>query len=339
MKKRLFDYLVHNHILTFSSMEESFYKYKKLDKRIKLEQNILELNYLKESPFPFDQTTIVSISNEDNLSLWFYKKDGRKFFPEALLLFRFLIKKYSNGLFIFKGTVTKIVIIKDEQLISSFVKERLTVLETKLIKEEFSLKNSDTHIFENQEYLEVIEESFSSIRFLDILQVLNISIDIKSLLNRGLILFSLPLLIASILLLFSLGSYHFYIKDKHNKLYERYQSKQKNISKIKEELSLYESSTEVFTALEKEFFYSNKVVALFTITEQVKEENITLSYIRMNEEYIEFEVRTADIEKIPFFTEKLFSFGIFSSVKNSSTQNLPHGQVKATMQAILKRRD
>ena len=198
MKKKLFDYLTNRHILKFSSIEESFFIYKKLDKHIKLEQNILELNYLKESPFPFEKTMIVSISEEDNLYLWFYKKDEKRYFPEALLLFRSLVKEYSDGLFIFKDSVTKIVVIKDKRLIGSFVKEKVSAFDIKLMEEEFLLKDSQTHILETEEYHLFLKESFSSVRFSDFLQILNISIDFKSLINRTLVGFSLPLLIASI---------------------------------------------------------------------------------------------------------------------------------------------
>ncbi len=338
MKKKLFDYLINRHILKFSSIEESFFIYKKLDKRIKLEQNILKLNYLKESPFPFEETMIVSVSEEDNLYLWFYKKDEKRYFPEALLLFRSLVKEYSDGLFIFKGTLTKIVIIKDKRLIGSFVKDKVNTFDIKLMEEEFLLNDNQTHIIEAEEYKPFLKESFSSIPFSDFLQILNISIDFKSLINRIILGFSLPLLIASILLMLSLSGYYFYIQQKHETLYTLYKSKQKHISKIKEEVSKYESSTEVFNSIESEFTYSNKTVALFAITEEVKEQNMTLFYIRMNEENIEFEVRTMESAKIPLFTEKLFSVGLFASVKNSSTQNLPRGKVKATMHAVLKAR-
>ncbi len=339
MKKKLFDYLVNKHILKFSSIDESFFIYKKLDKRIKLEQNILKLNYLKESPFPPEKTTIVSISEEDNLYLWFYKKDKKRHFPEALLLFRSLIKEYSDGVFIFKDSeISKILVIKEKDLIASFVKKRVTTFDIKLIEEEFLLKSNQTHIVEEKEYKLFLEKSFSSIRFSDFLQVLNISIDFKSLTNRILLDFSLPLLIASILVMVSLFGYYFYIQQKHEKLYTLYKSKQKNVSKIKEEVSKYELSAEVFNSLKSEFTYSNKTVALFAITNEVKEQNMTLFYIRMNEENIEFDVRTMKSKKIPLLTEKLFSLGIFSSVKNSSTQNLPYGKVKATMQAVLKAR-
>ena len=338
MKKKLFDYLVNSHILKFSSIEESFFIYKKLDKHIKLEQNILKLNYLKESPFPSEKTMIASISEEDNLYLWFYKKDEKRYFPEALLLFRSLVKEYSDGLFIFKDTLTKVVIIKDNCLIGSFVKDRVSNFDIKLMEEEFLLKDNQTHIIEAKKYKLFLEESFSALKLSDFLQILNISIDFKSLINRALIGFSLPLLISSIVLMLSLSGYYLYIQDKHEKLYTLYKSKQKNVSKIKEEVSKYEEITEVFDSFENEFTYSNKTVALFAITEEVKEQNMTLFYIRMNEENIEFEVRTMDSLKIPLFTEKLFSSGLFTSVKNSSTQNLPRGKVKATMQAILKER-
>ena len=338
MKKKLFDYLTNRHILKFSSISESFFIYKKLDKRIKLEQNILELNYLTESPFPLNETMLVSVSEEDNLYLWFYQKDKKRYFPEALLLFRSLLKEYSTGLFIFKGSVTKIVVIKDKCLIASFVKERVGSFDIKLMEEEFLLKSNQTHIIEIEDYNIFLKESFSSIKFSDFLQILNISINFKSLLNRAVIGLSLPFLIASVLLMVSLSGYYFHIQENHEKLYLLYKSKQNNISKIKEKVSNYEASTEVFNSFESEVIYSNKIIALFAITQEVKEKNMTLFYIRMNEEDIEFEIRTMDSLEIPLFTEKLFSLGIFSSVKNSSTQNLKNGQVKATMQAILKAR-
>lgn len=336
MKKKLFDYLANKDILKLVSMNESFFLYKRLDKKVKLDRNILEINYLNNSPFPVTQTMIVSIYDKNDIYLWFYKKDTKHYLPEALLLFRLLINNYSNGIFIFKDSVIKILIIKDNCLVSSFLKKRLSEFDIQLMKEEFLLKDNQTYIFELEEYNSLLQKGFSTLKVSDFLQLLNISIDFKSLINRALLNLSLPLLISSILVIVSLSGYYFYVEDKHEKLYKIYQTKQKSLSKIKREVSKYEDSIEVFNTIKNEFVYSNKIVALFSITQEVKESNMSLFYVRMSEENIEFEVRTEDSLKIPKFTEKLFSLGIFSSVKNSSTQNLPHGKVKATMQAILK---
>lgn len=339
LKKKLFDYLVNRDILKLASMNNSFFISKKLDKIVKLEHNILELNYLKESPFPIVNSYIVSILEEDNLYLWFYnKKDKKHYIPEALILFRFLNKEHRDGLFIFQDSITKIIIIKDSCLVGSFVKNKLSNFDIKLIEEEFSIKDGQKYFFNTKEYKYLLEEAFNNLKISDFLQVLNLSIDFKSLINRGLVNLSLPLLVSSILVIISLSGYYFYIQDKYDKLYKIYQTKQKSVSKIKDKVLKFEESVELFNSINKEFTYSNKTVALFAITKEVKEHNMTLFYIRMSEENIEFEIRTKNSSKIPQFTEKLFSLDIFSSVKNSSTQNLTAGKVKATMHAILKER-
>lgn len=338
MKKKLFDYLDNRDILKLASIDKSFFIYKKLDKQIKLEDNILKINYLKESPFPIEKTMIVSILEDKKLYLWFYKKDTKHYLPEALLLFRYLVKNYSDGLFIFKDSVTKIIVIKDSCLVISFVKKGLTQVDIKLIKDEFLLKNNEIYTFELDEYKGLLQNSFSALKLSDFLHILNLSIDFKALINRALINLSLPFLLSSILVIISLSGYYLYIQDKHEKLYKIYQDKQKSLSKIKRDVSKYEESIELFNSIKNEFTYSNKIVALFAITQEVKEQNMTLFYIKMSDENIEFEIRTEDSSRIPLFTEKLFLSDIFSSVKNSSTQNLPHGKVKATMQAILKAR-
>ena len=57
----LFNYLIKKNIISISSFEESFFIYKKLDKKIKLTTEIIELNYGNESPYESNQLNITSI--------------------------------------------------------------------------------------------------------------------------------------------------------------------------------------------------------------------------------------------------------------------------------------
>ncbi len=339
MKKRLFDYLSNRKLLKLSYVYESFFLYKKLDRPTKLKKEILKLNYLKESPYDKDNTTLVSIVEEDNLYLWFYKKSKIRLIPEALLLFRYLSKKYDNGLFIFEeDSINHIIVIKDKRMIASFGKRNIRDLDIKLMRENFSFLEKDTIKFSKNEYRTILKNGLNSLKISDILQLLDISLDFRRFLDKAIQLFSLPLLIGAILLVLILSGYNYYIKDRYNKLYSIYQSKQKNTLAIKEKVEKSNKLIETFNKIfHDEFKYKDKIVAIFEITKEVNEQNMTLFYIRSNSSDIEFEVRGDKEDRVPKLIEKLFLLGYFNDVKSDSIQHIRGDTIKVKMSATLKR--
>ena len=175
-------YLLSKQFIMFAKVEDSFFLYKKLDKKIKLTPEIIKLNYLKESPYALDESSISSIVSHDNLYLWFHRGAGSRYLPEALLIYRKLIKKYANVLCIVRGEIDKVVVVKEGILVSSFSRKSITKSNIFLIQDEYGVK--EILVIEKDKYDDFINDAYNFLTPNDLLNILNIQIDFKSLLNR-----------------------------------------------------------------------------------------------------------------------------------------------------------
>lgn len=333
----LVNYLIKKKILNLSPFEDSFFLYKKLDKKIKLTTEIIELNYGKESPYENNKLNITSVIDDENLYLWFNKKDKKlKFLPIPLLLFRKLSVQYKNTICIFKGEVDKVLIIRNSQLIASFIKKNICDSDIMLIKNEYLLE--DIKIVNEDEFENFFQDVFKYLTYNDLFNILNIKIDIKGAVNTFIIWSALPFLISSILLVLIIGSYNFYRQMENEKLLERYNHSKSTTQKMKSAINQNEEFNEVFTALSKEFKYTDKAIIFSEILKISKDMNMSLEFIRIHDMNVNFVIVTKNEEKIPLFTTKLFETTLFKDVKNISSQKLRKFFTKATMQAKLKER-
>jgi len=333
----IFRYFIKRGIIKRSKIEDSFFIYKKLDKKIKLSQEIIKLNYTKESPFLEIETNITSIFEETNLYLWFYKdSESYRYLPESLLLFRYLVKKYDDRIIIFQGNINYVVIIKNGILISSFSKKNIDKNNLLSIKDEYFVEKEI--FFLEEEYNVFLEKSYSSLKYNDLFQILNIKLDIKSVLNNIIQWIALPLLFSSLLLTGIIAGYTFYQKNENSKLFENYRSSTKEIREIKDNVNRNEELNRVFLSLKNEFKYIDKSLAMSEIIKISKDLNITLSFIRLEDFRVNFVFFTEKEENVPLFTTKLFESNLFSDIKNISSHRIRNIKTKATMQAKLKER-
>jgi hypothetical protein len=338
LKKKLFDYMFRRKLFKLFYIEESFFLFQKLEREIKLTQELLHLNYLKLSPYPLEKTNLTAILEEKSLYLWFYNDNSIRKVPEALLLYRYFNKKYSDGIFIMKSKKDKAIVLKDNTLVASFSKEKIAEFDVKLALDKFYLEKKQVFYIENNEYEDILHQSFDALKFQDILQLLNISFDISDFFKKAISFTALPLLISTIILSLLLFAYNSYNEVKYEELFNIYKEKQKKTVEIKDEAERYEDYNKVYENLSKEFSVGDKTVALFKIIEEAKKQNLILAYIRMNDADITFEVRTTESEKIPVYVKALFASELFTDVKNTSTVKIKKSQVKVTMQAILNER-
>jgi len=328
----LFNHLIKKNIISVSPFEESFFLYKRLDKKVKLTREIIELNYGNESPYD-NKLNITSIFNNKNLYLWFHKKDTvSKPLPSALLLFRSLAIKYKNTICIFKGEPNKILIIKNNQLVASFIKKNIHDRDIILMKEEYFVE--DVEFFNENEF----KDGFKHLTYNDLLNILHLKMDFTKVMNDFIKWSALPFLISSIFLMFIIGGYDFYKQMGNEKLLEEYTHKKNLTQKMKDSITKNEELNEVFTILSNEFKYIDKAVVLSEILQISKDLNISLEFIRIEDMNVNFIVVTKNEEKIPLFTTKLFKTTLFNDVKNISSQKLRKVLTKATMQATLKER-
>ena len=333
----LVNHLIKKKIINLSPIEESFFLYKKLDKKIKLTTEIIELNYGKESPYKDSKLNITSVIDSENLYLWFNKEDKKsRFLPLSLLLFRKLSAQYKNTICIFKGDVDKVLIIKNSQLVASFIKKNICDSDIVLIKNEYFLE--DIKIFNENEFETFFQDSFRYLSYNDVFNILNIKMDIKSGVNTFITWSALPFLISSILLVLIIGSYNFYRQTENEKLLKRYNESKSTTQEMKSDINRNEEFNEVFTVLSKEFKYKDKAVIFSEILKISKDMNMSLEFIRIHDMNVNFVIVTKNEEKIPLFTTKLFETTLFKDVKNISSQKLRKLFTKATMQAKLTER-
>ena len=333
----IFRNLIKREIINISTMKENFFIYKKLDKKIKLSQEIIKINYSSESPFLVNETNITSVSEENYLYLWFSKKtESQRYLPESLLLFRHLVKTHQNAICIFKGDVYRILIIKNSILKASFVKRNITENDLLLMKDEYFL---DTEIiFDKDEYDSFLKKSYKYLLSNDLLSILNIQLDFKSTLNSIIQWSALPLLISSIILTGFIAGYDFYQKSENEKLFNIFKDSAKLTSEIKNSVNKNEELSEVFSSLDNEFKYINKSLAISKILKISEDLNMTLEFIRIDDARVQFVFLTLKEERIPIYTTKLFESQLFSDIKNISSKKIRNIITRATMQAKLKER-
>jgi len=335
LKKKLFDYLAGRKLFKLFYIEESFFLFQKLDRDVSLSQELLQLNYLKLSPYPLEKTSLTAISEDKNLYLWFYNESTIRQVPEALLLYRYFNKQYSDGIFIFKAEKDKAIVLKDNALVASFSKQHIADFDVKLALDKFYLDENEVRYVEQSEYQDILGKSFEALKFKDVSQLLNISFDMSKVFQQAVSFLALPLLIGATAISLLLFVYQSYNEIEYEQLFSVYKEKQNKTVEIKEEAEQYEEYNEVYENLSTEFSTGDKTVALFQIIKETKEQNLTLSFVRMNDADITFEVRTNQTEKIPVYVKELFESGLFSDVKNTSTVKLKKSEVKVAMQATL----
>ena len=325
--------LLEKDIVRFSTIENSFFLYKKLDKKIKIDKNIINLNYKKESPYSNDKTTIVSIANNDNLYLWFIKGDYYNYIPEAYILYRKLLLDYTDIIFIIKGEIDKVIVIKDSILVSSFSKSKISRNDIILLQDEFNL-NKIVEIKE-AEYQQYIKDAIEYLKFSDLLYILNIKFDFKDSAIKAVQFLALPVFISSIVITIAVASYYFYIEKEKDRLYNLYKKDQKLNYKIKTKIENNQEKDIIYQNLSKEFRYIDKSIALSEILKKTDDMNMSLNYIKIYENHVNYTIKAKNDNIIPIYVKELFESNLFEDIKNTNSRKIKD-YIEVTMSGKLK---
>ncbi len=331
--KLLVNLLLEKDIVKFSNIENSFFLYKKLDKKIKIDKNIINLNYKKESPYPEDKTTIVSIADNDNLYLWFIKGDSYNYIPEAYILYRKLLLKYTDIIFIIRGEIDKIIVIKDSILVSSFSKSKISRNDIILLEDEFNL-NKIVEIKE-VEYQQYIKDAVEYLKFSDLLYILNIKFDFKDSAIKAVQFLALPVFISSIVITIAVASYYFYIEEEKDRLYSLYKKDQKLNYKIKTKIENNQEKDIIYQNLSREFRYIDKSIALSEILKKTDDMNMSIKYIKIYENHVNYTIKTKNNNIIPIYVKELFESNLFEDIKNTNSRKIKD-YIEVTMSGKLK---
>lgn len=330
-------YLLKQNFIKLSKVEDSFFLYKRLDKKITLSLEIISLNYLSDSPYPPRETKITAITEKDGFYLWFNKGNSEYYLPEALLIFRQALKKYSDAIIIVNGAIDKVIVIKNKQLVATFAKDIILEKDLFLIKDEYAL--TKTVVLDNEHYASFFKDSFKYLKFNDIFNILNIKLDIKSFLNKFIIFSAVPILITTVIIFIFIAVYATYLDNQNKELYNRYKKSQLLTRTIKDKIERVEGLNMLFKSLSEEFKTEDKVIVISSIIRLSRELNMTIFYINSYDKNIDFIIKTEDSSQIPIFTKRLFKTKLFSNIKNVSSQKIKGKLVKVTMNATLEERE
>ena len=337
LMEAIINFLLKKKIIKLSYIENSFFLYKKLDKKIKLTQEIITLNYSSESPYLLKNSVISSIIENENLYLWFTKGSKSRYLPEAHLIFRRLQESHDNLIFIIDGAPNKVIIIKNGNMIASFSKVNISIMDKKLMENEYQI---DTIIeLTEEEYTGYIENSLKFLTINDLLNILNIKIDMKELFSKTIYFLALPLLITSIILTLLLAGYSFYLDTQKELLDKEFKDRQRSNKEVKETIFDNDKENIIYQELRREFRYVDKTIALSKILKITDDMNMTMYYIKIYDKNIDFIIKTTNSSKIPFYIKKLFETNQFEDVKNLNTRKMRKSITEVTMSAKLKEVD
>jgi len=329
----LINYLLKKQIIKLSSIENSFFLYKKLDKKINLTPDIIALNYSSESPYSAKNSDISSILDNENLYLWFTKGEKASYLPEAYILFRRLLQNYKDVICIVEGDINRVIVIKNSILIASFSKRTVSLIDKKLMKNEYKIENIIT--LKEQEYSNYLESSLKFLTINDLFNILNIKIDIKEFFTKIVYFSALPMLISSVIITSLLAGYYFYLDGKKELLYKEFKENQQSNKELKRAIIKNENESILYKELISEFKYVDKTVALSNILKITDDMNMTMHYITLSDKNINFIVKTSKNSQIPIYIKKLFETNQFEDIKNLNTRKIKD-VIEVTMLAKLK---
>jgi hypothetical protein len=335
--KYIVKYLLRKEIIQLLKIEDTFFLYKELDKRLILTKDIIALNYIDESPYPSNESSTVAIINQEKLYLWFFKKTKKThYLPESLSFYRKIVQESSNIIVIIQGKIDKTIIIKNGFLVSSFSKLSISEEDLLLIKDEYGV--SEILWLRDEEYIEVLDSSLDFIKISDLLSILDIQFDFKKNLTSFIKWLSIPFLVSSIVISIILGMYSYFIEDKNHILYDTYKNSQLSTIKIKNKIDKYEIENKLFTKLAMEFRYVDKGLTLSKILKTAKDLDMTIIYLKIYDKDAHFIVKTKDRKIIPLYIKQLFQTELFEDIKNLSSQKQRDNSIEVTMRAKLRER-
>jgi hypothetical protein len=329
----LINYLLKKQIIKLSSIENSFFVYKKLDKKIKLTPQIVALNYASESPY-ISKSIISSIIDGENLYLWFIKGEKVRYLSEAQIIFRRLLEKYKNVICIIEGNPNKIIVIKKGHLVASFAKNIISLNDKKILESKYTINKFIS--LKEDIYRDYLKESYKFLTFSDILNILDIKIDIHEVLKKSVSFFALPLLISSIVVTMLLAGYSFYLDTQRDILFKEFKKMQKSNAQVKRLIVKNEKENRIYQELLNEFKYVDKTIALSQILKVTNDLNMTIVYIKIYDKNVDFIVKTSNSSNIPIYVKRLFKTNQFRDVKNINSRKVRGAGIEVTMSAKLK---
>lgn len=293
-------------------IESGFFFKTGFEKKIKLSNELIKLNYNRHSPYK--NPSFIFLMQQHTLYIWFFKKKifSQIILPEAYLVFDFFKERHDNTIIIIKTlTLYKIIIIKDSQLINAYA---LTDIDDALIEAEmnkYSILSS--HRINANEYEKLVNKALQNIAYSELYKWNRVKINKEELFPKMLNLVAYPL---SFLLVFMMGIHLFHTNQLENRLdvaEKNYLiSKEKN-SDVKEKIIREaEKEKKWVDFIRSELSYGDTVSLFLKIENALKNEKITL----LNFSIVGSKVR------IEIYTEENFIIGLTALNKVDALINI-----------------
>ena len=297
-------------------IEDTFFVRKEVPKSLKVNKEIIKINYMNLSPF--ENGDFVFFRKNSILYMWFFdrsaieRKNGAILVPESFLIYVFFSKKIGkkNAIIIKESKDKKFVlVIREGELVSQFVsKEKNDEIVDKLTRK-FSLKNFkvigmnetlDLSFFSFRDFLVFLKfgyEKFSDKRIFESLYNLAVSFMINLFITIN---------------LFTLFSYFYLSLTVSNKEKQLYSLEQSNVSlkKYFKEMVKEEKFTNEFFG--KELAYPPLYSCVATISECVYKGNGFILSYHYTRDSIYIRVKAKSVSSI---VKNLLNTGFFEDVK------------------------
>jgi len=260
---------------------ESFFFKVKFEKKVKLTDELIALNYKKHAPYK--NPNFKTLTENQNLYIWFYEQEinSKLIIPESYLLFNFFKEKYANALLnIDLGNSHCILIIKNSLLVNSY-----TMLEDdkNIVDMERNRFGIEQYIkIDKSRYIEIKREAVESLSLQDLYKWTDINVQKEGLFANIVNKIAYPL---ALLLFFTMAVEQYHVrevkanlakveeaytlaKSKNDDIREKINSEEKKEEKwlnfVHKELP-YEDSLTIFTHISKAFNEKKFTFESFTI--------------------------------------------------------------------------
>lgn len=162
-------------------VEDSFFYKVKFEKKVKLTDELIALNYKKHAPFK--NPSLVTLMEEQSLYIWFYEHElnSNVVIPEGYLLFNAFKAQYPNALLFIEAYETFIVlIIKDGILENSYVMREEDEMLISMEMNRYNLEHFQK--IDKKAYLQIKQKSLESIGVQDLYRWSSVNVEHEKLL-------------------------------------------------------------------------------------------------------------------------------------------------------------
>ncbi len=313
--------------ITILPFEDTFFYTTTLPKKIKFSKELIELNYLKYSPY--SSSNIINRVDSQHLMLWYFKErvDSAVIIPESYLLYEELKKNREDAVYIVNDTIVKIIVIKESKLLSAFTLDNLDEMVINLTMDEFQVfKRVEV---DKESYNKLTENSLNELSLKEVFKFNQLSLDRKDLLKVAVDKLSYPLSLLVLLAMLVSYTQTALLKSEIEDLKESYKSKKDENREIKKYVKEHNKEVKKWKEfIKKELRYIGPITildALYTIFKD--DEKAYLTSVFINENRLQIRIQT-DINPVEFLN-RLNKIDYFSNVVIQNTHK-PRNKMKIT---------